>query len=147
MPDAARAAHRHQAMWRIISHLSLNHLSIADENGSPDALREILKLYDYASTASTQSKIAGILDVRSRRIVGRAGGAAAGGFCRGVEVALLFDEDRFTDNGLFLFASVIERFLGLYCSVNSFSRLVARTKQRQGAYRQWSPRAAEKVLL
>ncbi|MCI0365254.1 MAG: type VI secretion system baseplate subunit TssF [Phycisphaerales bacterium] len=142
-----RAAHRHQAMWRIISHLSLNHLSIADENGSPDALREILKLYDYASTASTQSKIAAILDVRSRRVVGRAGGAAAGGFCRGIEVAVLFDEDRFTDNGLFLFASVIERFLGLYCSVNSFSRLVARTKQRQGAYRQWSPRAAEKALL
>jgi type VI secretion system protein ImpG len=141
-----RPAHRHEAMWRIISHLSLNHLSIVD-GGSPEALREILKLYDYSSSAGTQAKIASILEVKSKRVVGRAGGVAAGGFCRGVEVDILFDEDRFADNGLFLFASVLERFLGLYCSINSFSKLVARSKQRQGVIRQWPPRAAEKILL
>jgi type VI secretion system protein ImpG len=134
-------------MWRIISHLTLNHMSIAEGDGSPDALREILKIYDFAASAPTQAKISSILDVRSRRVVGRASGVAAGGFCRGTEVSILFDEERFTDSGLFLFASVLERFLALYCSVNSFSKLIARSKQRQGVFRQWPARAAERILL
>ena len=33
----------------------------------------------------------------------------------------------FSGGGLFLFATVLERFLSLYCSVNSFTRLIART--------------------
>ena len=104
-------------------------------------------MYDYNSSAGTQAKIASILEVKSRRVVGCAGGVAAGGFCRGVEVDILFDEDRFADNGLFLFASVLERFLGLYCTINSFSKLVARSKQKQGVLRQWPPRSRENLAL
>jgi type VI secretion system protein ImpG len=47
---------------------------------------------------------------------------------------------------VFLFASVLERFLALYSSINSFTRLVASTKGR-GELRRWPPRAGEKVLL
>ena len=58
----------HGLLWRLISHLSLNHLSLV-ENGNADALREILKLYDFADSAETRSQIDGILGVSSRRIV------------------------------------------------------------------------------
>lgn len=157
-----RPNYRNAAMWRVISHLSLNHLSITERllssNGNgvhgngratsaPDALREILKLYDFAATPATQAQIAGILEVKQRRAVGRAGGAAAGGFCRGIEVDVLFDDQAFADNGLFLFACVLERFLALYGSINSFTRLTCRSKQRQGVLRQWPPRAAERIVL
>ena len=136
------------AMWKVISHLSLNHLSITDLQRSPDALREILKLYDYSEQPDTRSKIAGILSVGSRRVVGRVRSAnSLSGFCRGVQIDMEFDQERYSDNGLFLFATVLERFLGLYCSVNSFTKLSIRTKQRKGTLREWPPRAGEKVLL
>lgn len=139
------------AWWRLISHLSLNHLSIAfgegdGGEGSPEALREILKLYDFADSPETRSKIAGVLAVRGRPAVGRVGDGAPG-FVRGVEVNVQFDEERFSDAGLFLFASVLERFLGLYASVNSFTQLVLTTKQRKGIIRRWPPRAAQRTLV
>ncbi len=135
------------AMWRLISHLSLNYLSLEGGPEAADALREILRLYDYAASAESRSKIDSILDVSSRRVTGRAGGVAAGGTCRGVEVTIRFDEDRFSDRGLFLFATVLERFLALYCTINSFVQLVATTKQREDILRRWPRRTGEQVLL
>ena len=41
-------------------------------------------------------------------------------FARGRRVEIEFDEEQFTGGGVFLFASVLERFLGLYASINSF---------------------------
>jgi type VI secretion system protein ImpG len=83
----------------------------------------------------------------SRRVVGRAGGDVSGGFCRGMEVTVTFDESKFPDHGVYLFASVIERFLALYASINSFSQFVATTRQREGILKRWTPRAGEKTLL
>jgi type VI secretion system protein ImpG len=91
--------------------------------------------------------IDGLLSVRSRRVVGRPAAGSGGGFCRGIETTVHFDEGRFAGSGLFLFASVLERFLGMYCSINSFSKLVATSNQREGELRRWSPRAGETVLL
>ncbi len=85
--------------------------------------------------------------MRTRRVVGRDPRDTRGGFCRGLEVTVHFDEDRFVGSGLFLFACVLERFLGLYCSINSFSKLIATTNKREGELRRWAPRAGETVLL
>jgi type VI secretion system protein ImpG len=147
-----RPALRHGTLWSLISHLALNHLSLVDVGGSADALREILKLYDFADSPETRSMIDGILSVTSRRVVGRVrdeGGAGPRGvaaFCRGVEVAVQFDEGRFSGSGVYLFASVLERFLALYCTLNSFTRFHATVKGREGALRRWPPRMGERVL-
>ncbi len=147
-PTAAlRPALKHAALWRVISHLSLNHLSLVDTDDGAHALREILKLYDLADSAETQAMIEGLLSVESRRVVGRWIGEPRSGFCRGLEVRLHFDENRFAGSGVFLFACVLERFLGLYCTLNSFSRLVVTTNKREGELRRWPPRAGERVLL
>ena len=69
------------------------------------------------------------------------------GFCRGIEVTLEFDEDRYVGSGVFLFASVLEKFFGLYGSLNSFTQLVAVTKQREEPLKRWLPRAGEQILL
>jgi type VI secretion system protein ImpG len=142
-----RPALRHGTMWRLISHLTLNHLSLSSEEDAADALREILKLYDYSDSSQTRAMIEGLLSVRSRRVVGRVGGEVAAGFCRGLEVAVHLDPDRFAGSGVFLFASVLERFLGLYSSINSFTRTVATTSKQEGVLRRWPPRAGERVLL
>jgi type VI secretion system protein ImpG len=141
-----RPAPKQGALWRLISHLSLNHLSLVDDGDQADALREILKLYDFTDSAETRQLIDGVLHVQSRRVTGRARGRGAETFCRGVEVTVRFDEEKFSGSGLFLFACVLERFLGLYCSMNSFTKMVATVKGREGELRRWPPRMGEKTL-
>ena len=143
--ETARPPLRRGAQWRLISHLSLNYLSICD--GGRDALQEILKLYDFSDSAVVRQHIAGITDVSSRRVVGRPGSMPWNGFCRGMEVTIQFDEEKYVGSGVFLFASVLEKFLGLYASLNSFTQLVATTQQREEPLRQWPPRAGEQILL
>jgi type VI secretion system protein ImpG len=139
-----RPALKYGALWRLISHLALNHLSLGDGPEGANALREILKLYDFADSSETRSMIAGVVGVASRHVVGRAG---PGGFCQGVEMTVKFDEKRFAGSGLFLFASVLERFLALYCTVNSFSKMVAVLEGKKGELRRWAPRMGDKVLI
>ena len=77
----------------------------------------------------------------------RAGRGSAAAFARGIETELEFDPAQYTGTGVFLFASVLERFLGLYTSVNSFTQTVARVRQRPGELKRWPPRAGEIQLL
>ncbi|MGH7200224.1 MAG: type VI secretion system baseplate subunit TssF, partial [Planctomycetaceae bacterium] len=142
-----RPALRHGTRWRLISHLTLGHLSLCDGDEGADALREILALYDFTGTAETRALVEGIERVSTRPAVGRVGGPIAGGLCRGTEVTLRFDEEKYTGSGVFLLASVLERFLALYCSINSFTQLVATTNRREGALKRWPPRAGEQALL
>lgn len=141
---------RKGAHWRLVSHLALNHLSLTDPKEACDALKEILRLYDFSdakSGAVVQQMIEGILSVSSRRIVGQIGSPTSSGFCRGIEVTIDLDEERFVSTGAFLFASVLERFFGLYASMNSFVQLVATSKQEQGVLKRWPPRAGDQQLL
>ncbi len=127
--------------WRLISHLSLNYMSIVQ--GGKDALREILRLYDFDNSPATRQQIDGIVSLQSRYVTKRIGQS----FCRGVQITIEFDEDKFVGTGLFLFTCILERFLGQYVSVNSFSQMVARTVQKKEALRQWLPRSGNQILL
>lgn len=142
-----RPALEDAVLWRLISMLSLNHLSLVDGIDQGAALREVVALYDLAASPQTRTMIAGLTSVTSRRVVGRAGGAAAGGFCRGVEVTLQLDEEKFSGGGLYLFASILDRFLALYATINSFTRTRVVTSKGDGVLTQWPARAAEQVLV
>ncbi|HTR77604.1 MAG TPA: type VI secretion system baseplate subunit TssF [Gemmatimonadaceae bacterium] len=131
-------------LWRLISQLSLNYLSLTD---GPDSLREILRLHDFSDSPVTKQQIDGITDVRSAPAFARIASEFGLSFARGRRVDLELDEERFAGGGVFLFASVLEQFLGLYASLNSFSILVARTRQRKAPLREWPPRAGWKPLL
>jgi len=140
---AVRPPHRRGLQWRLISHLSLNHLSIVEKGR--EALQEILRLYDFSSDSEIRRQIAGIVDVQSRSSVGRVSSDTGVAFCRGTDVVLEFDEDQYVGTGVFLLSSVLQRFLGLYSAVNSFTRVTAKTKR--GVLKQWAPMAGEQVLL
>jgi type VI secretion system protein ImpG len=142
-----RPSLRKSVLWRLISHLSLNHLSLADNVSGAEPLREILRLYDFVERDEIKEAINGITHVSSRRAVARTIERGMPGFCRGLEVTVEFDEDRYPGRELFLFATVLERFLGLSCSINSFTQMVATTKRRQKVIRRWSPRAGERLLI
>ncbi|MBU5613042.1 type VI secretion system baseplate subunit TssF [Geomonas azotofigens] len=126
---------------RLISHLSLNYISLVE--GGTVALRQLLSLYDFASSSTTRHQISGIVSVKSRVVTRRIGSA----FCRGLEVIVVFDEDKYVGSGLYLFASILERFLGQYVSVNSFVQLVAVAASNDAIIKRWPPRSGDKVLL
>jgi type VI secretion system protein ImpG len=54
-----------------------------------------------------------------------------GKFCRGVELTIDSTKIGSPAAGPYLFACVLERFLAMYASLNSATRLVARSKQRR----------------
>ena len=152
--DPLRAPLSGAARWRLVSHLALNHLSLAGTDAEPvsqeralEALREILKLYDFVDQQSTRQRIAGLVGLRTRAIVRRIGTGINAGFARGTEVELTLDPDQFTGTGAFLLASVLEVFFGLYTSANSFTQTVARTRHGQGVLKRWPPRAGVTPLL
>lgn len=143
--ETLRPPLRRGTQWRFISHLTLNYLSLCE--GGRAALQEILKLYDLADSTVTRQQISGITDVSSRQIIGRPSSMPWNGYCRGLEITVNFDEQKFVGSGVFLFASVLEKFFGLYTSLNSFTQLVAKTQQREQPLRQWPPRAGEQILV
>lgn len=149
-----RPARRRNAHWRLLSHLSLNHLSLSDPVEGRTALQEILRLYDFSDPESGQQLaevnrllIEGLVGLNSQRVVRRLDDSAASGFCRGLEVTVVLDEEKYVGTGAFLFASVLERFLGAYVSMNSFTQLVAKAQQGEGAIRRWPPRSGTRTLI
>ncbi|MEZ5428874.1 MAG: type VI secretion system baseplate subunit TssF [Pyrinomonadaceae bacterium] len=146
--ETIRPPQRKALQWRLISHLNLNYLSIANsENGTPEALQEILQLYNFEDSEVTRKQILGITGIESKKVVRQIGGHIGAGFVRGLETTLTFDEDEYVGSGWFLFACVLERFLGLYSSLNSFSQVVLRTEQREAIVKRFEPRTGEQILL
>ena len=132
-------------LWRLISQLSLNYLSLAD--GGPEPLQEILRLHNFSDSMSAEKQIQGITAVHSSPCYSRVAAEHGLSFARGRRVEIDFDEEQFAGGSVFLFASVLERFLGLYASLNSFSVLSVRTPQRKEVLREWPPRAGWKALI
>ena len=143
--DSVRPPTGKAALWRLTSHLTLNYLSLVEEGR--EALQEILKLYDFTGSAYSEKQIEGITKLSSQPHFARLISENGIAFARGARVELELDEDQFSGSGAFLFASVIERFLGEYVSLNSFSQLVARTRQRKEVLKEWPPRAGQRILL
>jgi type VI secretion system protein ImpG len=134
-----------KTLWSLVSHLSLNYLSIVDDG--KEALQKILELYDFSDSADIKKQISGIASVSSRRHFTRVASDHGIGFARGTRVEIEFDEEQFSGSGAYLFASVLEKFLGLYTSMNSFTQLVARSRQRKEVLEEWTPRAGQSILV
>jgi|SRR5688572_21768866 len=131
--------------WRLISHLSLNHLSLSEEKDSLPALKEILRLYCLSD--SHHQLIEGVKEMSCRKVMRHIGKDQWRGFCRGNEVTLVLDEEYYEGSGAYLFGAVLNRFLASYASINSFTQLVIKSKQREGIWKTWDPMAGETVLL
>jgi type VI secretion system protein ImpG len=143
--DTQRPPGGRGAFWRLISHLSLNHLSLVSEG--KEALQEILKLYNFSQQSYIAKQIDGLVGLRSQRHFTRLISENGITYARGTRVEIDLDEDQFVGSGVFLFASMLEVFLGLYATMNSFVQLSVRTRQRNEVLKEWPPRAGQTILL
>lgn len=131
-------------IWKLISHLSLNHMSLVSKGR--EVLLELLSLYNYRNTSAIRKQINGIVSVASEPVVARIGHPRPN-FVRGVGITLTFDESQYTGSGVFLFGMVLDHFFGQYCSINSFTQLTLRTLQREKRVVQWPPRTGDQPLV
>ncbi len=146
-PDQPQVASGRFA-WRLISHLSLNHLSLEDSRGGTgsEGLREILKLYADPNDRQTLKQIDGIRSIQYRPVIRRVDVPGPITFARGLEITLLFDETAFEGQGVFVLGSVLEQFFAKYVSLNSFTETVVATQQRKEIMR-WPAQMGRRQIL
>lgn len=130
---ALRPVTREAGHWRLLSHLSLNHLSLSGGDGAgpqqtAESLRSILRLYDLRQVPETRKMIDAIQSVWSEPATARLGDGA---IARGLQVNITFSHRQIDAPTGFFFAGMLERFFGLYCSINSFTMLTALMDDRQ----------------
>jgi type VI secretion system protein ImpG len=149
-PTLPKASHTEgRFFWRLISHLSLNYLTLVDSaKGDEGAagLRELLKLYSEENNRLALRQIEGLLTVKSRPVVRRVTAPGPISFARGLEITLTFDEAAFEGTGVFILGAVLEQFFAKYVSLNSFTETVVRTKQR-GEIIRWPTRMGIRQIL
>ncbi|MFC1889889.1 type VI secretion system baseplate subunit TssF [Thermodesulfobacteriota bacterium] len=131
--------------WRLISHLSLNYLSLTEL----ESLRGILGAYNFQALRDRQAaranelRLSGLKSIRavpSERLL-------QGVPVRGTVVEIELVEDHFAGEGeMVLFASILNEFLALYASMNTFSELVVHGVQQGETYR-WPPRLGDQIVL
>jgi type VI secretion system protein ImpG len=150
-PTPPRPSYAHgDTSWRLISHLSLNYLSLVDSaSGAGDkasALRELLSLYTDPADSTMRKLVEG---VRSTALEGITRALPVPGpttFGRGLEVSVTCDEGAFEGSGVFLLGAVLERFFAKYVSINSFTETVLRTIQR-GEIMRWPARLGRRQAI
>jgi type VI secretion system protein ImpG len=148
-PSAPHASHAWgDVAWRLIGHLSLNYLSLADssEGQGAAALRELLHLYGDLADPGIRRQIDGVRSIKSSPIVRRVPTDGPACFGRGLEVTVSCDESAFEGTSVFLLGSVLERFFAKYVSINSFTETVLRTTQR-GEIMRWPAEPGRRPIL
>jgi type VI secretion system protein ImpG len=148
-PTTPQASFAHaDTTWRLISHLSLNYLSLTDsaDGQGASALRELLALYGDTGDAVIRRQIEGLRSASSLPIVRRLPLPGPAAFGRGTEVTITCDESALEGSGVFLLGSVLERFFSKYVSINSFTETVLRSTQR-GEIARWPARIGRSAVL
>ena len=63
-----------------------------------------------------------------------------------LEITLNFDESAFVGASSFLLSAVLEQFFCKYVSINSFTQLVVKTRER-GEIMRWPVRAGSRAII
>ncbi len=131
-------------LWRMLSHMSLNLLSIKDA----DSFKKLLQLYifpnsrDKGMVSANQKRIQGISDFsieNEDRLI-------RGMVVRGEKITITVSKDDFASMGdVIMFGSVIDEFFSRYSSINAYVRLCI-NEAISGESFTWMPRIGNKQL-
>lgn len=132
--------------WKLISHLSLNYLSLRDSQGGAALLRELLALYADPHDPTMARQIEGLRSINYKPVVERVPGGGPISYGRGLHIALTLDDAAFEGTGIVMLASVLEQFFARYVSLNSFARTELRSHTR-GEIKLWPLRLGSRPTL
>ena len=147
-PRPSLAHAQGEMAWRLINHLSLNYLSLMDDDERQGAavLRDLLSLYGELGEATVKKQIDGLRSVQSAQVTRRIPVPGPIAFGRGLEITVTLDESSFEGLGVFLLGSVLEKFFARYVSINSFTETVIKTVDR-GEVMRWPVRTGQRPVL
>lgn len=137
-----------EVAWRLISHLSLNYLSLTDSSPSEGAaaLRQMLELYGIDDESPLRRQLEGISSVDVVPIVRRMPALGPVAMVRGLEINLTCDERYFEKTSPFVLASVLEEFFSRHASINAFTETVLHISGR-GEIKRWKPKPGRRPVL
>jgi type VI secretion system protein ImpG len=135
------------SLWRIISMLSTNHLTLMGSQSSLDTLKERLFLHVGAQQKDRLMDINSIEKVSQQPIVRRIGNEAWRGFVKGVEVSIHVNTSPHKGSSSFLLASVLRHYFAITVSMNSFVEVVLKSSEGKGEWMRWPALHGTKTLL
>lgn len=136
-----------ETLWRLVSQLSVNHLSITAGAASLSALKETLRLYSRTTQNYDHSEIESIEGIKTKSIIRRMGEEPWKGFTNGLHITLTVNERSYSGVSVLLLASVLRHFFTLQVSINSFIELQLDSIQRNGEWMRWPPLRGDQIIL
>lgn len=128
--------------WRLISQLSLNHMLLSGSKGV-HVLRETLMLYNVHDLPAITRLINMILHLDVQPITARLQASDPRTLARGVALTLTFSHEALNEPEYYLLCCFLDRFLGLYAPVNSFTRVTTLIEHEEHTRRTWPIRAGK----
>ncbi|CAA0096886.1 Uncharacterised protein [BD1-7 clade bacterium] len=137
-----------ETSWQFLNHLSLNYLSLNNQEHHHDAvaIREMLRLYADMQDARIEKQVEAVRKIKCNPVVRQMPVKGAVAYGRGIGVALECDEAGFEGRGIFLFGAVMERFFAKYASINSFCEFTLKSTKR-GEVNIWAARCGNQQIL
>ena len=135
-------------LWRLVSAITLHQRSLAGPNGV-DALADVLSLYAPPGHNGARAQIAGICRLSCEEaveVLRPTRKMPLGGVVRGQDYSVYLDREAFRLSSAFIFSSVLDRFLNLYCGIGGFSRLAVYMGSGSEPYCEWPARAGGRLL-
>jgi len=143
--DGAEPPLGEAVLWRLLSHLALNFLPIADA----DTLQALLRLYVVQGGAQSPREVANLRRIASiSRVEVQAGDRLFGGsLIRGQAIRTSLRQDYFASAGdMYLFGSLLDRVLATFATLNSFSAFTLVDEQTGNLY-SWPARLGKRALI
>lgn len=135
-----------EAAWKLVSHLAMNQLSLADRVASAEGLRELLTLYADPNSATAASQVDGVREVGALPVVHRIPGAGPVAFGRGLQVSITLEDAAFEGIGIMILGAVLERMVARLVSVNACTSVELRSVRR-GVIKRWPVRIGTRQML
>jgi type VI secretion system protein ImpG len=134
--------------WKLISHLSLNYLSLVDQAPESGAqmLRDMLMLYTDANDSAAVRQVEGVRAISYKPLVRRMPVAGPMSYGRGLEITVTLEDAAFEGAGIVSLGAVFDRFFARYVSLNSFTqtRIVSTSR---GEVKTWPVRMGRRQII
>jgi len=127
-------------IWRLLSHLSLNFLSLANK----DNLQALLSLYIFPGATAkkeetiNRKKIAGIVDVE----ISNTDRLVHGSLLRGQEIEITLDRDAYASRGDMILLFLI----GFFATINCFTQVTMKESNTGETY-SWPAKLGDRPLI
>jgi type VI secretion system protein ImpG len=143
--DSQLAPSGHAVLWRLLSHLAINYLSLADV----DNLKSLLELYIFPTHGANRQEAANRkrIDAISAVSVTPCDRLVGSIPMRGQTIQVTVDAHHFISSGdMYLFGMLLDRLMASFSSLNCFTEFSLADSSSDEVYR-WPIRAGDRLLI